>query len=140
MIAFLSQSSGGQSASPFSFLIFLVPIALLFYFMNRGQRRRQGAQRMLLNSLEVGDEVMTSGGILGKIIEIDDDEGIIEVEIAPGTKVKMVKSGIMRKLVEDDGSDDEDDDDEHEGPWFGDEDQGHEDGDDDHHEGAGSPS
>ncbi len=138
MIAFLAQSSGGQSASPFSFLIFLVPIALLFYFMNRGQRRRQGAQQMLLNSLEVGDEVMTSGGILGKILYIDDDEGIVELEIAPGTKVRMVKSGIVRKLVEEDGSD-EDDDDEHEGPWFGDEDKEQDDGDD-HHEGAGSPS
>ena len=45
---------------------------------------------------------MTTGGIFGTIVEIDDDEGTVTVEIAPGTRIRMVKSGISRRLTEDD--------------------------------------
>jgi preprotein translocase subunit YajC len=85
-----------------------------FYFLLiRPQRNRQRAQQALLSALEVGDEVMTTGGIFGTIVEIDEDEGVITVEIAPGTRVRMVRNGIAQRFVEEDeydevdGSDDE---------------------------------
>jgi preprotein translocase subunit YajC len=84
-----------------------------FYFLLiRPQRTRQRAQQALLSSLEVGDEVMTTGGIFGSIIEIDEDEGVVTVEIAPGTRVRMLRQGIAQRFVEDEDVVDEDLDDE----------------------------
>ena len=75
----------------------------VFYFLLiRPQQKRVRAQQALVNAVEVGDEIMTTGGIFGTIAEIDDDEGTVLVEIAPGTRIRMVKSGISRRLTEDD--------------------------------------
>jgi preprotein translocase subunit YajC len=86
-----------------------LPILMIvgFYFLLiRPQRNRQRAQQALLSSLEVGDEVMTTGGIFGTIIEIDEDEGVVTVEIAPGTRVRMLRQGISQRFVEEDLDDD----------------------------------
>ena len=68
---------------------------------SRPQRNRQRAQQALVASLEVGDDVMTSGGIFGTIVDIDDDEGTVTVEIAPGTRIRMLRQGISQRFVED---------------------------------------
>lgn len=97
----LAQDSGGQS----SLVGLALPVLMIvgFYFLLiRPQRNRQRAQRALLASLEVGDEVMTTGGIFGTIIEIDEDEGVVVVEIAPGTRVRMLRQGIAQRFVEED--------------------------------------
>ncbi len=87
-----------------------LPILMIvgFYFLLiRPQRNRQRAQQALIASLEVGDDVMTTGGIFGTIVEIDDDEGTVTVEIAPGTRVRMLRQGISQRLVDEgyDGGD-----------------------------------
>jgi preprotein translocase subunit YajC len=109
----LAQSSSGSGL--FTLLIFLVPVALLFVFM-RNQQKRMRQQQALQQSAEVGDDVLTTAGIFGTIVDEDEDEGTVTVEIAPGTRIRMVRSGIARRLTEDDGYDDEydegDDDDE----------------------------
>ncbi len=101
MIGILAQngstSSGGNIAG------LLVPLVLmggLFYFMLiRPQKRRSQSQNRLLESLEVGDEIMTAGGIFGTVKDMDEDT--VTVEISPGTDVRMVKRAIAQKLVED---------------------------------------
>lgn len=80
-----------------------LPILMIvgFYFLLiRPQRNRQRAQQALIASLEVGDDVMTTGGIFGTIVEIDDDEGTVTVEIAPGTRVRMLRQGISQRFVD----------------------------------------
>jgi preprotein translocase subunit YajC len=92
------QTSGG------SLIGLALPILLIvgFYFLLiRPQRNRQRQQQALVASLEVGDEVMTNGGIFGTIVDIDDDEGIVIVEIAPGTRIRMLRQGIAQRFVED---------------------------------------
>jgi preprotein translocase subunit YajC len=116
MIEILAQSSSGSS--PFTLLIFLLPIGLLF-FMMRAQKRRMQQQQALQQAAEVGDEVLTTSGIFGTIIETDDDEGTVIVEIAPGTRIKMVRAGISRTITEDEAEaevDVTDDDDNASGP------------------------
>jgi preprotein translocase subunit YajC len=109
----LAQSSG--SGSFLTLLIFVVPFGLLFLFM-RNQQKRVRQQQALQQAAEVGDEVLTTAGILGTIVDEDEDEGTVTVEIAPGTRIRMVRSGIARRLTEDDVAyddeayDDEDDD------------------------------
>ena len=108
----LAQEGGGQAGS--SVIGLALPLLMIvgFYFLLiRPQRSRQRAQKAVLDSLEVGDEVMTSSGIFGTIVEIDEDEGVLTVEIAPGTRVRMLRQGISQRFVEDDEEDyDEDED------------------------------
>jgi preprotein translocase subunit YajC len=98
MIELLAQES--QGGSPLTFVIFLLPLALLFFLM-RSQKRKLQAQQQLQQQAEVGDEILTTSGIYGTIVEADDDEGTVIVEIAPGTRIKMVRAGISRRVADD---------------------------------------
>jgi preprotein translocase subunit YajC len=106
MHSLLAQSSGGGS-SLITLLVFALPLGLLFVFMRKRLRNQQALQQ----SAEVGDEVLTTSGMFGTIVEEDEEEGTVTVEIAPGTQVKMLRAGIARRIAEDD-FDDEDVDDE----------------------------
>ena len=99
-----------QNNSGGSLIGLALPILLIvgFYFLLiRPQRNRQRQQQALVASLEVGDEVLTNGGIFGSIVDIDDDEGTVIVEIAPGTRIRMLRQGISQRFVEDDDVDDD---------------------------------
>lgn len=108
MIGLIAQDSTGGAGGIAGLLVPLVLMGGLFYFlMIRPQQRRSRSQKLLLDSLEVGDEVMTAGGIFGTIREIDDDTDTLTVEIAPGTSIRMLRRGVAQKLVEDEGYDEE---------------------------------
>ena len=75
-----------------SLLLILVAFAFLYLVLVRPQRRRQMQSRQLLNSLAVGDEVVTAGGIYGRVTELLDGDVIIE--IAPNTSVRLARRAI----------------------------------------------
>ncbi|MFN2526715.1 MAG: preprotein translocase subunit YajC [Actinomycetota bacterium] len=80
-------------------LIFLGLLIAIFYFMLiRPQKRRVEQHRRLLESISLGDEVVTMGGLFGTVRALREDE--IELEIAPKTKIRIVKSAIARKVEE----------------------------------------
>ena len=96
-LAAASSSGGG-----YSLVIFLLLMGAVFYFLLiRPQQRRQRQQRSLIDSVEVGDEVMTIGGIYGTVRELDDDS--VTLEVAPGVDIRFAKTAVARKLVYDDG-------------------------------------
>jgi preprotein translocase subunit YajC len=103
------NSAGGASG-----LVSLAPILLIFvamyFLMIRPQQKRARAQRDLLESLEVGDEVLTVGGMYGTIVDMDDES--LTVEVSPGTSIRMVRNAIARKLVFDEEEGDYDYEDE----------------------------
>jgi len=68
-----------------SFIIILLLLALAWIVLVRPQRRRQATQDALYANLRAGDEIVTAGGLFGRIEAVRDDE--LEVEIAPGTVV-----------------------------------------------------
>jgi preprotein translocase subunit YajC len=108
MLTLIAASSSSSGSNPLVAFLPLILMGGIFYLLLiRPQQRRVRAQQALVNAVEVGDEVMTTAGIFGTITEIDDDEGTVTVEIAPGTRVRMVKSGISRRLTEDDEEYDE---------------------------------
>jgi preprotein translocase subunit YajC len=83
--------------------IYLVILVAAFYFLIvRPQRRNAMVRRQLLNAVEVGDEIVTTAGIYGTITDIDDDYGIVTVEIAPNTDIRMARAAIAQRLVDDD--------------------------------------
>lgn len=80
-----------------SSLIFLVLVGVVFYFMlYRPNKRRIDQHRSLIESVEVGDEVVTIGGLFGTVRQITDDA--FHLELAPGTTVKLAKSAIARRV------------------------------------------
>jgi preprotein translocase subunit YajC len=90
----LIAASGGSGF----FLIIILAFALLWLIVVRPQRKRQNQQQQMLNELNVGDEVLTAGGIYGTISEVDDDHVI--VEIAPNTEVRVARRAIAGVTTE----------------------------------------
>ena len=109
MLEFLAQDQ--QNANPLITFLPLILIGGAFYFvLIRPQQKRAKAQQALVRSVEVGDEVITTAGVYGTIVDIDDETDVITLEIAPGTQIRMVRAGIGRRITEDDEYEDYDED------------------------------
>jgi preprotein translocase subunit YajC len=86
-----------------SSLIFLgLLIAVFYFFLIRPQRRRVEAHKALVRSLSVGDEVVTIGGLHGRVKRLMEED--LELEVASNTTLRFVKSAIARKVSEEAGS------------------------------------
>ena len=101
MFELLAQDSQGGS-SLIAFLPLLLMGGIFYFLLIRPQQRRAKAQQALLRSVEVGDEIVTTAGVFGTVIEIDDVDDVVTVEIAPGTRVRMVRAAIGRVVSDDD--------------------------------------
>lgn len=87
-----AQAAGG-AATPGMIAQFapLLLIFVIFYFLLiRPQSKRMKEHRALIDAVKKGDLVVTAGGVIGKVSKVDEAE--VEVEIAAGTKVRVVKS------------------------------------------------
>ena len=85
--------------------IYLVILVGAFYFLIvRPQRRQSMIRRQLLNAVDVGDEIITSGGIYGTVISIDEDS--LEVLIAEGIVIKLARGAVAAKVGPDAPDDD----------------------------------
>ena len=78
------------------FVYFAVVALAFFFFIVLPQRRRSTAHRALLASIQVGDEVVTIGGILGTIAAIDDER--IELEVADGVVLTVARNAIAQVI------------------------------------------
>ncbi|HWP94517.1 MAG TPA: preprotein translocase subunit YajC [Gammaproteobacteria bacterium] len=89
-----AQAAGGQPPDAGMFnLIFLIFIFVLFYFLLiRPQQKRAKEHRQMVESLQKGDEIVTNGGVLGRITEVG--EQFLTVEIAEGVQVKVQKHAV----------------------------------------------
>ena len=94
--AYAQASSGGGS----SFLIQIAPLILIFavfyFLLIRPQQKRAKDHKKLLSELKKGDEIVTNGGVVGKINSVD--ESFAALEIAEGVVVKVQKQGINQKM------------------------------------------
>jgi len=80
-----------SSGSGFLFII-IIAFLLLYLIVVRPQRRRQSQQQQMLADIQVGDEVLTAGGIYGTVSSIDENE--VSVEIAPQLEVRVARRAI----------------------------------------------
>src|SRR5688500_15142376 len=88
-----------QGTSNVTFLISLVLMVAIFYFLLiRPQQRRVKQQRSLVESLRIGDEVVTIGGMFGTILEMDDET--ITLDAGAGTRLRYLRQAVARKFVE----------------------------------------
>jgi len=80
-----------------SILIFLPLLLILMYLLLiRPQQQRVRKQQALLSSIEVGDEVVTVSGIVGRVEALEDDR--VYIEVAPGVTIEMLRQALGRKV------------------------------------------
>ncbi len=90
-----AYAQGQPQADPFGFLLPMIIIFGAFYFLLiRPQQKKQKAHAELVSGLNVGDEVMTAGGILGKVTNVS--EHYAAVEIADKTVIKIQKASVSQ--------------------------------------------
>ena len=93
MINFAHAQTAAQQPSMFASFIPLILIFLIFYFLLiRPQQKKQKEHKVLLDSIQRGDEILSSGGILGKVIKVDNDK--LTVEISKGVNVTIIRSTV----------------------------------------------
>jgi preprotein translocase subunit YajC len=92
-----NATTGAKGGAQWQTLIFIVLIIVVFYFfMIRPQSKKNKEIQKFRENLKKGDKVVTIGGIHGKIVDIDGNIAIIEVE--GGTKLKIEKSAIAQNV------------------------------------------
>lgn len=89
-----AQNPGGSMSS--MLIMMLVMFAIIYFFMIRPQSKKQKEYKKFLDSLTVGQDVVTICGIHGTIKSIDEASNTIMLEVATGTKIKVEKSGISQ--------------------------------------------
>ncbi len=93
----LAATSQKQSGNP---IVYLLPLlaGAFYFFIYRPQQKRQLAQRQAVRSYEIGDEVLTAGGIIGRVLDIQDDRVTIETSV--GATFTVLAPYVLKKLEE----------------------------------------
>ncbi|HAQ45823.1 MAG: preprotein translocase subunit YajC [Paracoccaceae bacterium] len=92
-----AQAAGGASSAFSSFVPLILIFAIMYFLMIRPQQKKAKQHKAMIDSLRRGDQVVTSGGVLGKVSKVSDD-GIVEIEIAEGVKVRVMRATIAQVL------------------------------------------
>ena len=94
LLAEAATGGAGAAGGGISTIIMLVAFIAIFYFMiYRPQKKQEKETNNMRNNLQVGDEITTIGGIIGKIISIKDETCVIETTGA-STKIRILKSAV----------------------------------------------
>jgi preprotein translocase subunit YajC len=91
-----ADGSSGAVGALIQFFPFIAIFAIFYLLMIRPQQRRVKEHQTSISAVKKGDEVITGGGIRGRVTKVVDDEA--EVEIANGVRVRVVKSTITHVL------------------------------------------
>jgi len=91
---------GGQQGNPLlSFLPLLAIIVIMYLLLIRPQAKRQKEHRQMLENLQKGDRVITTGGIIGTVAGIKEKENILIVKISDNTKIEVGRNFISQVLT-----------------------------------------
>lgn len=98
-ILYASASQPGSETNPImSFLPFLVIILIMYFLMIRPQSKKQKEKQNMLNNLKAGDEILTIGGVYGKIEGINEKDGKLIVSVSKDVKLNIARSAIADKV------------------------------------------
>ncbi len=103
MFAFSFFFMGGpqQGTNPLAMWVPIILIFVVMYFLIlRPQAKRQKEHQKMLDSLQKGDNVVTAGGIYGTIVGMKEKDTIVIIEVDKNVKLNVARSGIARKIVE----------------------------------------
>jgi len=88
--------AGGGDAGMMNILFIVLMFVIIYFLMIRPQMKRAKEQRTMLEALQKGDEVITAGGVLGRISKMG--EAYVTIEIAPNTEVSVQKAAVQTVL------------------------------------------
>ena len=91
-----AQAAGAQGGGIESMLLILAMFAVLYFLMIRPQMKRAKEHKTMVDALQKGDEVITAGGVLGRITELTD--AYVTIEIAANTEISVQKAAVQTLL------------------------------------------
>ena len=91
-----AAAGGDMQSTLMSMLPLLLMFAVLYFVMIRPQMKKQKEHRAMIDALAKGDEIVTAGGLLGKVSKIGD--AYIGVELASGVEVQMQRQAVVQVL------------------------------------------
>ncbi|MFD2167831.1 preprotein translocase subunit YajC [Thalassotalea euphylliae] len=98
-LATVFAQAAPQQGGGMEMLIMLAVFGLVFYFMiYRPQAKRVKEHKNLMSALSKGDEVLTQGGLVGKITKVSDEKDFVVISIAESTEVTVQKAAISAVL------------------------------------------
>jgi preprotein translocase subunit YajC len=101
MLMLMQAAPAGQSSGTTGLLVGILPWVLIFaifyVLMIRPQQQKAKQHQTSIAAIKKGDEVITGGGIRGRVTKVNDEE--VEVEIAQGVKIRVIKSTISQVLA-----------------------------------------
>jgi preprotein translocase subunit YajC len=89
-----AQDAGGAAAAFTSFIPLILIFAIMYFLLIRPQQRKVKEHQAMVAGLRRGDQVVTQGGVVGRVTRVKEGEGEIEVEIAPNVKVTVIRSTV----------------------------------------------
>lgn len=89
-----AAGSAGGAAAFAQFIPLVLIFAIMYFLMIRPQQKRLKQHREMVSALKKGDQIVTQGGIIGKVVSVRDDE--LEVEIASGVKVRLTRGSVSQ--------------------------------------------
>ncbi len=95
LMAPANQGQGGESANPIlTFLPFILIIAIMYFLMIRPQAKKQKEKQRMLDALKKGDNVVTLGGIHGKVVGFANENKTVILKVDDNVKIKVDKTAI----------------------------------------------
>jgi len=91
-----AQAAGGGAEGLMGFLPIILLFVILYFLMIRPQMKRAKEQKAMIEALQKGDEVVTAGGLVGRIIKLGDQ--YVTLEIAPNTEIVLQRSAVQVPL------------------------------------------
>ena len=90
-------AAGGAGSAVASFLPLILIFGIMYMLLIRPQQKTMKDLKAMVEAVRRGDQVLTAGGIIGKVVKVGDDN-VLEIEIAEGVKVKVVKHTITQVM------------------------------------------
>ena len=92
-----AQAAGGAAGALTSFVPLILIFAIMYFLLIRPQQKKLKDHKAMVAALRRGDQVLTQGGIIGKVSKVHDD-GVLEVDIADNVKVRVLQSTIVQVM------------------------------------------
>lgn len=95
--AYAQAAAGGGAAATFAQFIPLILIFVIMYvLMIRPQQKKMKEHRAMVASLRKGDQIVTQGGIMAKVVNVRDED--LEIEVAQGVRIRIVRSAVQHVI------------------------------------------
>lgn len=92
-----AAAAPGGAAAFAQFVPLILIFVIMYFLMIRPQQKKAAQHRAMVEALKKGDTVVTSGGIIGKVTSVRDNE--VEVEIAPQVRIKVVRATVAQVVT-----------------------------------------